>query len=378
MKKIDRKSFLKNISLATVGVLGSSHLLSGCKSDEEMKKQREKGPNIITNKKIRWKMVTTWPPNFPILGEGCNMMANWVKEMSNGQLDIRVYGGGELVPPLEVFDAVSSGVAAIGNSAAYYWAGKITAAPFFGAVPFGMNAQQQNAWLKGGNGMKLWREIYAPHNLLPFPSGNTGVQMGGWFNKEINTIDDFKGLKMRIPGLGGRVLEKAGGTPILSPGGEIYINLERGVIDATEWVGPFHDYKMGFHKVAKFYYYPGWHEPGSTLETIINRQKMEKLPKYLQEILKTAIERQNNWTLAAFDTQNSIYLDKIIKETDVQIKAFPKTVLDQLKIHTKTVLDELTANDSQSKKVYLDYERFRNKAISWSNLTEKIYYDSIG
>ncbi|MEL6987322.1 MAG: TRAP transporter substrate-binding protein, partial [Bacteroidota bacterium] len=248
-------------------------------------------------KEYEWKMVTTWPPNFPVLGQGCNLFAQWVKEMSNGKLDIKVYGSGELIPALEVFYAVSSGTAEIGNGVSYYWAGNSPATQFFASIPFGMNAQQMMAWIEGGEGKQLWHELYDKYNLLPFPSGNTGVQMGGWFNKSIDSIEDLKGLKMRIPGIGGKVLEKAGGTAVLSAGSEIFTNLERGVIDATEWIGPYHDYKMGFHNITKYYYYPGWHEAGTILETIVNKEAYNALPKSLQSIIEAACAKQYIYTL---------------------------------------------------------------------------------
>ena len=197
-----------------------------------------------------------------------------------------MYGAGELVPAFEVFDAVSRGTAEMGHGAAYYWKGKSEAAQFFAAVPFGMNAQEMNAWFYYGGGLELWREIYAPFGLMPAPAGNTGVQMGGWFNKEINRLDDLKGLKMRIPGLGGEVLRRAGGTPVNLPGGEIFTALQTGAIDATEWVGPYNDLAFGLHKAAKYYYYPGWHEPGTTLEAIVNKQAFDALPKDLQSIVR--------------------------------------------------------------------------------------------
>ncbi|MFQ5587105.1 MAG: TRAP transporter substrate-binding protein, partial [Thermodesulfobacteriota bacterium] len=245
-------------------------------------------PAVHARKSFNWKMVTTWPPHFPVMGEGAETFARWIEEMSEGRLRIQVYGGGELVPPLQAFDAVSQGIVEMGHGASYYWAGKAPATQFFAAVPFGMNAQQMNAWLYSGGGLALWEELYAPFNLVPFPAGNTGVQMGGWFNKEIKSIQDIRGLKMRIPGLGGKVIAKAGGSAILSEGGEIYTNLDRGVIDATEWVGPYHDYLMGFHKVARYYYYPGWHEPGTVLEVIINRGAFARLPKELQQVVRSA------------------------------------------------------------------------------------------
>ena len=213
-------------------------------------------PAVIAQKKYQWKMVTTWPPKLPVLQDGCERLSKRMEEVSDGRLKIQVFAAGELVPPLESFQAVSDGTVEVGSGASYYWAGKEPATQWFSAVPFGMNAQGMAAWFHGGDGLKLWEECYAPFNLVPRPGGSTGVQMGGWFNKKINTIDDYKGLKMRIPGLGGKVVAKAGGTVVLTAGGEIFTNLERGVIDATEWVGPLHDLRMGFYQAAKYYYYP--------------------------------------------------------------------------------------------------------------------------
>ena len=201
--------------------------------------------------KYKWKMVTTWPKNFPGLGTGANLLAKLITEMSGGRIEVKVYGAKELVPAFEVFNAVSSGNAEMGHGASYYWKGKSEAAQFFAAVPFGLNAQEMNSWLYYGGGMELWKEIYAEFNLIPAAAGNTGVQMGGWFNREIKSINDLKGLKMRIPGLGGEVLKRAGGTPVSLPGGEIYTSLQSGAIDATEWVGPYNDLAFGFSGSTK-------------------------------------------------------------------------------------------------------------------------------
>ena len=213
----------------------------------------------------KWKMVTTWPKNFPGLGTGAENLATLIGEMSAGRIEITVYGANELVPAFEVFDAVSQGTAEMGHGAAYYWKGKSEAAQFFATVPFGLTAQEQNGWFYYGGGLELWTELYAEFGLVPAPAGNTGVQMGGWFNKEINSVSDLEGLKMRIPGLGGEVLKRAGGTPVSLPGGELFTSLQSGAIDATEWVGPYNDLAFGLYKAAKYYYYPGWHEPGTTL-----------------------------------------------------------------------------------------------------------------
>ncbi len=356
-KKIGRKSFLKKATLAGAGLITAS-----CSTNES-----SNAPAIITKKRVRWRMVTTWPANFPVLGEGCNKLAKWVEDMSDGQFTIKVYGSGELAPPLETFDAVSDGAVEMGNGAPYYWGGKMPAAPIFCTIPFGMNAQQMNAWMYGGDGYKLWKELYAPFDVIPFPGGNTGPQMGGWFNKKINGPGDFKGLKMRIPGLGGKVIEKLGGAAVVSPGSEIYTNLERGVIDATEWVGPYHDYLMGFYKIAKYYYFPGWHEPGPLLENMVNREAWEKLPKSYQAILETASARQNIWSISVFEAKNNEYLNKIKTESDVEILQFSEDTLNALKNATDEVMENLVSKDDKAKKIYDNYNQFRKGIEAWNS-----------
>ncbi|MEM9895369.1 MAG: TRAP transporter substrate-binding protein [Bacteroidota bacterium] len=339
--------------------------------------QNVKGPYINFNKTVKWKMTTTWPPNFPVVGEGCQLLADWVKQMSGGRFEITVFGGGELIPALEGFDAVSNGAVEMNHGAAYYWSGRIPASQFFAAVPFGMNASQMGSWIISGGGASLWEELYEPFGILPILCGNTGVQMAGWYKKEISTIEDLKGLKMRIPGLGATVLKKAGGTPVLVSGGEIYTNLERGVIDATEWIGPYHDYLMGFHEVADYYYYPGWHEPGPALEMMVNRPKFEDLPTDLQEILRTACYRLNRWMGAEFDAKNGEYLEKIRKESSCTIAPFPSEVLAVLKKYTKVAIDELVAEDEKCRKVYNSFSSFKEKITSWMNVSEKMYYEKL-
>ncbi len=371
MKKISRKKFLVKSSVA----LGASTLLlNGCKDEGQ---KNISAPNIITNKKYRWRMVTTWPPNFPVLGEVCNRFAETLKIMSNGRLELKVFGGGELVPPLESFEAVISGAAEMYNAASYYWAGKAPASQFFASIPFGMNAQQMHAWILNGGGYELWRELYGALDLVPFICGNTGVQMGGWFNKEINNSKDLRGLKMRIPGLGGKVLERAGGAAVLVSGGELYTSLERGVIDATEWIGPYHDYLLGLHKIAKYYYSPGWHEPGSILENVVNKKAFEKLPKDLQKMIEMASHAMGMWSFHEFEAKNNEYLQKIRKESTAELRLFPQEVLDVLKEKTKEVLDEITSKDSMSAKVYQSFQDFSNKVGNWSKYSEKAYYNRI-
>ena len=359
-----RKEFLK--SSLTVGV-AAALVTSGCKEQKEVD-----APAIITNKKFKWKMVTTWPPNFPVVGEGCNRLAKWIRDMSAGRLEINVYGGGELVPPLQVFEAVSGGAVEMGHGASYYWAGIEEAFQFFTSIPFGMNAQQMNAWMDYGGGKELWAELYSKFNIVPFPAGNTGLQMGGWFNKKIEDMNSWKGLKMRMPGLGGKVIEKAGATAVLSPGSELYTNLERGVIDATEWIGPYHDYIIGFHDIAKYYYYPGWHETGSLLECIINKRDWEQLPVDLQEIVRTACYRANQEMLSEFEAKNNQYLKKIKEESSVEILSYPKEVLDQMRQITLGIYEEMASNDEYSRKIYESFKSFQEDINEWSAFGDNI------
>ena len=372
--KLTRKDFFKGIAAGTIslplvirGLMGTNHAQNGDQAG---------GANIISDRRYEWKMVTTWPPNFPVIGEACNLFAEQVEQMSAGRMRIRVYGGGELVPALEVFDAVRSGAAEFGSGAAYYWAGKSAAAQFFASVPFGMNAQQVNAWIISGGGIELWEELYADFGLVPMLGGNTGVQMGGWFNREINRVEDLRGLKMRIPGLGGKVLEPAGGSPVVLAGGEIYTSLERGVIDATEWLGPFHDTLMGFDEIARYYYSPGWHEPGTALEFIVSREKFAALPKDLQAIIRSAAMHANNWCLSTMEAKNSAALAALMAK-EVEIRTFPDEVLNQLRKHTEAVIADLTAQDPFTRRVYQSYNDFRRKATEYSSITEQVYYARI-
>ncbi len=340
-------------------------LFSACGGEN---KQAQSGG--ASSKTYNWKLVTSWAPKFPVLGEGAEKFAQWVDSASGGRLRIKVYGANELVPGLEVFNAVSAGTAEMGHSAAYYWSGKVPASPLFASIPFGLNAQQFNAWYYSGGGKELWEEAYAPHGVVPFLCGNTGVQMGGWFNKEIKSVSDLKGLKMRIPGWGGKVITKAGGSSVTLAATEIYTSLERGVIDATEWIGPYHDYKLGLHKVAKYYYYPGWHEPGTAFELIVNKKAYESLPKDLQEIIRLGATYSNVWVLSEFEAQNNAYLQKLINEEKVQLKEFPKEVLTELKKLAKEVAEEETAKDPLAKRTYESMMAFKKNILSWNKLSE--------
>ncbi|GMR07403.1 MAG: TRAP transporter substrate-binding protein DctP [Gammaproteobacteria bacterium] len=357
-----RREFLKGLgagSLAASSLLGSQAALAA-------------------RAQYRWKMVTTWPKNFPGLGTGANFLARLINEMSGGRIHVKVYGAKELVPAFEIFDAVSRGTAEMGHGAAYYWKGKSQAAQFFAAVPFGLTAQEMNSWLYHGGGMALWQEVYAPFNLVPAAAGNSGVQMGGWFNRTIDRVSDLKGLKMRIPGLGGEVLRRAGGTPVSLPGGELFTSLQSGAIDATEWVGPYNDLAFGFYKVARYYYYPGWHEPGTTLESFINRKALESLPGDLQSIVLNASRVANQDMLAEYTARNNSALDTLVNKHNVQLRRFPDEVLKTLRKLSDEVVAEVATRDAMSKKVYESFIKFRQQVSAWHDISERAYLNARG
>ncbi|MGB5426553.1 MAG: TRAP transporter substrate-binding protein [Gammaproteobacteria bacterium] len=366
-----RRNFL---GTAGAGALLTGGLLSGCGQEAKQAATGVASPQQTYS----WKMVTTWPKNFPGLGTGANNLAKLISEMSGGRLTVKVYGASELVPAFEVFDAVSSGTAEMGHGAAYYWKGKTEAAQFFAAVPFGMTAQEMNAWLYYGGGMQLWEEVYAPFGVLPTAAGNTGLQMGGWFNKEINGVEDLQGLKMRIPGLGGEVLKRAGGTPVNLPGGEIFTSLQSGTIDATEWVGPYNDLAFGLYKAAKYYYYPGWHEPGTTLECLFNKQAFEALPVDLQSIVSNACRVANADMLAEYTARNNTALQTLVNEHHVDVREFPKPVLDKLRSISEQVVAEIAAHDALSAQVYESYLNFRQQVVAWHDISERTYLNVRG
>ncbi|RMG59672.1 MAG: TRAP transporter substrate-binding protein [Gammaproteobacteria bacterium] len=365
-----RRDFIR---VAGVGALATGGL-AACKD-----KTADKGagaPAVMRQQTIRWKMVTTWPKNFPGLGTGAEKLARLITEMSGGRIEVKVYGAKELVPAFEVFDVVSRGTAQMGHGSAYYWKGKNAAFQFFSAVPFGFTADEQNAWLFHGGGMELWEEAYAPFGVVPLAAGNTGVQMAGWFNREINSLEDLKGLKMRIPGLGGEVLKRAGGTPVNLPGGELFTSLQSGVIDATEWVGPYNDLAFGLYKAARYYYYPGWHEPGTTLEAIVNKQAFEALPADLQAIVRAACRVANDEILVEYVARNNDALEKLKKEHHVDVRRLPDDVLARLRTLSEEVVQELAESSEQARRIYESFSRFRDKVFAWTDISERAYLDS--
>jgi TRAP-type mannitol/chloroaromatic compound transport system substrate-binding protein len=296
--------------------------------------------------------------------------------MSAGRLTVTVYGAGDLVPGFEVFDAVSQGTAEMGHSGAYYWKGKIPAAPIFSAIPFGMNVTEMNAWLHYGGGMELWREIYAPFNVVPFAGGNTGVQMAGWFKKEINSLSDFSGLNMRMPGLGGEVFKKVGGVPVTLTGGEIFVALQTGAIDATEWVGPYNDLAFGLFRAADYYYTTAWHEPGTMLEFLVNKDALANLPADLQAIVEVATRAANQDMLDEYTARNYQAMQQLQEKHNVQVKTLPKDVVVALRNATAEVMAEKSAEDADFKRIYAAYSAFYQGVAHYHALSEHAYYET--
>jgi len=368
---MNRRTFLTTATTASAALA-----LNGCNesnrkaidySKHPTKHKDSKHVNINRNKKTVIKLATSWPAHFPIMGTGVEKFAQRVKDVSGGSLEIKIYPKNVLVPALAVFDACSSGQIDAFHSGPYYWKGKNSAFSLYSGIPFGFTAEEINSWMTYGGGLELWREQYAKYNLHPFLGGNTNIQMGGWFRKPINALKDMQGLKMRIPGLGGEVFAKMGVNPILLPAGEIYTSLERGVIDATEWVGPALDIKMGFYKVAP-YYYSGWHEPGSILELTFNKHSWNKMAFEHQSIIEVCASELNANMTSEFHHDNIFALEKL-KDLGVTLGHFPKDVSEAGKKGLQEVVSELSAKNRDFEKVYNSIENYLSLSKAWSDIS---------
>ena len=366
LKKISRRKILQASGLAA-----AASLISACNNGGTPDKPSDSA-NII-KKKREWKMVTTWQKNFPGLGTGAQRIADNITNMSDGRLTVKLFAANELVPALECFDAVRENKAQIFHGNAYYWINKNKSMPFFVAVPVGFTAQEHNAWIYYAGGQELWDKLYAQFDLKPFMAGNSGTQMGGWFLKEINSTEDFKGLKMRIPGLAGEVLNRMGGTAVLLPGGEIMPALQSGAIDATEWVGPWNDLALGFHKITKFYYGPGFHEPSSALECTTNLKAFNELDNDLKSIIKNACEAENTRMISEFTAANIDAQEKLVKEHSVIIRNFPKDVFNLMMSLSKEVVAETALEGKINKDIYDSWNKFKKNAIERSPFNEHGY-----
>jgi TRAP-type mannitol/chloroaromatic compound transport system substrate-binding protein len=325
-----------------------------------------------TQPEIRWRMASSFPKSLDTIYGGGEYMAKRVAEMTDNKFQIRVFAAGELVPGLQVLDAVQNGTVEIGHSAGYYYVGKDPTCAFETAIPFGLNARQQHAWWYYGGGKELMQEFYKSYNVIDFPLGNTGAQMGGWFRKEIRTVDDLRGLKFRVGGFAGQVLTKLGVVPQQLAGGDIYPALEKGTIDAAEWVGPYDDEKLGFYKVAKNYYYPGWWEGCAVLNGYVNLDQWQRLPTHYRAIVEAACAEATHWMLAKYDTENTAALRKLVA-AGTQLRPFSREILDACYKATNELYDETAASNPRFKKVYDAWKPFRSEVHAWFRVAEQTY-----
>jgi TRAP-type mannitol/chloroaromatic compound transport system substrate-binding protein len=318
---------------------------------------------------VRWRMATSWPKSLDTIFGGAETISKRVSKMTNGRFTITPFAAGEIVPGLQVLDAVQAGTVECGHSPSYYYVGKNPALAFGTSVPFGLTGQQQNAWLYHGGGLEAMQKLYSDFNAINFPAGNTGAQMGGWFKRDIKSVADLKGLKMRIPGLGGEVMTRLGVNVQVLPGGEIYLSLDRGAIDAAEWVGPYDDEKLGLHKAAQFYYYPGWWEPGPTLDVQINQSAWKRLPKEYQEILKTAAMEANLNMLAKYDALNREALQRLVSG-GTKLTPYSPEIMQAAQKASLDIFAENAGKDATFKQIYEQWKGFRNQIYKWNQVNE--------
>jgi hypothetical protein len=326
---------------------------------------------------LNWRLASSFPRSLDTLYGGSEQFAKYISESTNGKFNVRLFPAGEIVPPLQVLDAVQKNTVEMGHSSGYYYYGKDPSLIFDTAVPFGLNARQMNAWMWEGDGMKLMRDLYKDFSIVNFPLGNTGTQMGGWYRKEIKTVEDLKGLKMRTAGFAGEVLSRMGVVPQQLAGGDIYPALEKGTLDAVEFVGPYDDEKLGFAKVAKFYYYPGWWEGGAQTSLYVNQGEYEKLPKAYQVLIDAATRACTVSMTARYDNLNSIALRRLIGQ-GTQLRAFPRAVMDASWDASQKVYAEVTAKNPRFKMIYDNYMGYRDQLVPWFRVAEAAYDQYLG
>jgi len=325
---------------------------------------------------IEWKMVTSWPKNSPGVGMTAQRLVDRINTMSGGRLEIKLYAAGELVSPLQVLDAVSNQTADMGHTASFFWQGKMPAAAYFTAVPFGMTASEHSAWVLHGGGQALWDELYSGFGVKPLMAGNTGTGMGGWFKKELKSIDDIKGLKYRIPGLGGEILKRLGGTPVSIPPGEIFSSLKSGVVDGAEFLGPWSDLAFGFYKVAPYYYWPGFHEPNGSAECLIGQKSWDSLPDDLKAIVENACAAENAFGLAETTWRNAQALPTLIEKHNVDVRPFPDDVLNAARQQSSAVLERFASGSDIEKRIHASYETARKSAIEFSRVSTQAFLNA--
>ena len=350
---MDRRSLIKNAGIAGVLAAGVA-------------------PAVHAQAAIRWRMASSFPKSLDTIFGAADVFAKAVKAMSGGKFEISTHAAGELMPAFGVVDGVQQGSIEMAHTAPYYFFGKDECFALGCAIPFGLNSRQMTAWMYEGNGLKLMREFYAKYNIINFPGGNTGAQMGGWYRKEIKTVADIKGLKFRVGGFAGKVIERMGGVPQNIPGGEIYQALEKGTIDAAEWVGPYDDQKLGFNKVAPFYYYPGWWEGGPQLDFFINDKAFAALSPENKAIVEAAAALAHSDMQAKYDARNPAALKQLVG-AGTKLRPFPKDVMNAAFKTSMGLYDEISAKNENWKKIYADYSKFRADQNLWFRFTEATF-----
>ena len=368
-ENVGRRGFLEKMGSAAVG----GGLLAACGAGDS---SEGGAPAVQTSPRVQWRMASAFPRGLDAIFGAAERVADEVSRMTDGRFTIRVYPAGELVPGLQVMDAVQQGTVQCGHAPSYYFQGKNPVLAFDTCVPFGLTPRQQLAWLHEGGGLELMRELFSDFGIINFVGGNTSCQMGGWFRREINTAADLDGLKMRIPGLGGEVLSRLGTTVQVLAAGDIFPALERGAIDATEWVGPYDDEKLGLHQAAQYYYYPGWWEPGPSMTVQVNRQAYDQLPSNYQAILEVACTTATEQMLTAFDARNPAALQRLVAG-GTQLRKFSDEILDAAHTATYEMLEEAAAADATYQRVYEHWKGFRDSAFGWFSTNEKAYADFI-
>lgn len=362
---------MKRRSFLGKAALGTAAFASGC---GDKNASDGGGPAVHTLPRVRWRLASSFPRSLDTIFGAAETLSKRVEALTDGRFSVRVYPPGELVPFDQVLDAVQRGTVPCAHTASYYFIGKNPALAFDTCVPFGFTARQQNAWLLHLGGLDLLRELFADFNVLNFPGGNTGTQMGGWFRREIRSVADLQGLKMRIPGLGGRVMDRLGVTVQLLSGGEIYQALERGTIDAAEWVGPYDDEKLSFNKVARYYYYPGWWEPGPTLSFYVNRNEWARLPSVYREAFTVAAAEANVDMLASYDAKNPAALARL-KQGGTETRPFSREILLAAQQESFAIFEELAAADAGYRKVYRAWSEAREGLYAWFGTAERSFAD---
>jgi TRAP-type mannitol/chloroaromatic compound transport system substrate-binding protein len=372
---MNRRDFISGAAVGgVVGIGATAAVMTSTKEAPapQVAETTVTAPAVVSDR-IEFAMVSTWPRDFPGLGTGAQRFAERLAAMSDGRIQMQYFAAGERVGAFDSFDEVASGNAQGYHAADYYWKGKHPGWAYFTAVPFGLTYTEMNAWVRFGGGQELWDELGAEFDLKGLMCGNTGVQMGGWFNKEINTADDLKGLKMRIPGLGGDVMAKLGASPVSLPGGQIYENLVSGAIDATEWVGPWNDQVMKFYEAAKFYYYPGMHEPGSMLALGLNASFWGKLSKSDQTMIEAAAAMENDVMMSEYNAKNGASLAQLINNNGVELRQFSDEIYDSFGKAADEVFSEVVAHSDLASRIHNSFLKAREEVGGWTNISDQAY-----